>query len=346
MQKLKSALRRAYFLAFTRSLTEAETARSQLRSGIVGAAVVVLALSGTTALYMAPIGKSTYTAELVEAGPIKVGDDVRIAGIPVGNVESLQLQENRVTLQFTVDKSVFVGDQSTLNIRMLTIVGGNYVALSPAGAEPLGDTTIPSHRVKLPYSLAQVFQDAAKPLREVDGATVRKNFASLEESLEVGPDGIRRSVDAVDSLIEILIKQREDVSRTLSIADEYLTAINTSKSSVGELMRRIRILETIVLDKRAEIQESLRVLDEALSRIAVIGPHWDDTIKPLLAANLGAARPELLRVDGELEATVRELHVLVASLQQFVGPDGLVLDHSRAEVGKQEVCIPVPGKAC
>lgn len=325
--------------------TEAQAARTQLRMGIIGALVVVLSLVVTGVIYVLPLGKSTHTAELPDAGSIKAGDDVRVAGVPVGTVKSLDLKPDRVMMTFTVDNDVFLGDQSTLDIRMLTIVGGHYVALTPAGTTPLGNKPIPRDHVHLPYSLAQAFQDAATPIRQVDGDTVRQNFAALQTSLEKSPDGLRRAGHAIDSLVDILDKQNQDVSRTLAVADEYLTAINGSKSLLGQLITKISMLETIVIDKQAEIRESLRITDEALSRLAVLGPIWDSTLEPM-ARKLAEAVPELQRLGGKLGDAVANVHNLLERLQHLAGPQGLVVDQSSATVPVPALCIPVPGKEC
>ncbi|MBJ8342129.1 MCE family protein [Antrihabitans sp. YC3-6] len=346
MQQVKTKARNWFQLAANRPIpTEKQSARAQFRLGIVGAALVVLALIGAGVLYALPLGKATYTAELAEAGSVKVGDDIRVAGIPVGTVTSIDLHSNSVTMSFTVDDDVFVGDETTLDIRMLTIVGGHYVALFPAGESPLDDSVIPPDRTRLPYNLARAFQDAAQPIRDVDGNTLRQNFAALQTSLDGSPDGLRRAGNAIDSLVDILVEQNDDVSRTLAIADEYMSAINGSKSLLGELIRRISILETIVIDKRAEIQEALRVTDEALSRLAVLGPHWETTLKPM-AQKLSAAIPELQRLTEKLSGAVDSVRNLLGRLQPLATPDGLVVDQSSSTITAPALCVPVPGKAC
>ena len=171
--------------------TAAESKRRELRMGIIGAALVAALLAAAGLFYVLPLGKSTYIAHMSEAGAIKAGDNVRIAGIPVGEVKSVELDSDDVTMKFTVDDDVFIGDATTLDIKMLTAAGGHYLAVTPVGTKPLGSTPIPADHVHLPYSLMRAFQDAATPIAQVDGNTFRKNLASLEASLTTSPDGLR-----------------------------------------------------------------------------------------------------------------------------------------------------------
>ncbi|MGX1806097.1 MlaD family protein [Nocardia sp. NPDC055321] len=327
--------------------TDEQSARSDLRLGIVGAVVVSLMLIASALFYVLPIGESRYTAMLDEAGSVRAGDDIRIAGISVGTVDSIELQDDdRVRMRFTVREEVFVGEQSTLEVKMLTLVGGHYVALTSAGATALGDKAIPAERVRLPYNLAQAFQDAATPLRTIDGDTLRRNLAALHTSIAASPDSLRRAGTAIDSLAGILVKQNEQVSRALTVADEYLTAIDTSKSMVKQLVAKLNLLQTVVIDKQAEIGEALRITDEALSRLAAIGPAWDTTLEPM-ARKLGAALPELQRLGGRLGEAAASVHDMLARLQPLIAPAGeLGLDHSAAVLDLAALCIPVPGRAC
>lgn len=324
----------------------AALARHELRWGIAGAVVVTLALVVSAIIFVLPIGKSTYTAEMSEAGSIKAGDDVRAAGVPVGKVKSVELQSDTVEMKFTVDSDVFLGEETTLDIRMLTVVGGHYVAVNPAGTSALGNRSIPADHVRLPYSLSQVFQDAAAPIADVDGETLRKNFAAVQTSIATSPDGIRRTGNAIESLVDILDKQNDDVSRMLAFVDEYLSAVNTSKSVLGGLITDITQMETIAIDKRAEIKESITIIGEVLSRIAALEPTWQSTLKPM-AYKLAESIPELERLEGKLDGVVASVQDLLSRVQNLVAPQGgVVLDQSAATIAAPTLCIPVPGKGC
>lgn len=313
--------------------------KSQLRLGLIGAAVLGLVLIATGVIYILPLGKATYTAEMSETGSIKAGDDVRIAGVPVGKVTALSLQSDRVAMTFTVEGDIFMGDATTLDIRMLTAAGGHYVAVSPAGTNPLGSKPIPSDHVKLPYSLGRAFQDASKPIAEVDGSTLRKNFATLEASLSGNPDSLRQIGNAMDSFVDLLDRQSKDVSAALAVADEYLRTVDGAKSLLGELITKLNTLETSMGDKRDEIRESLALVARLLSRIAAIEPSWQTRLQPLVQ-KLADAIPQLQSAAQRLDGAVTNVHDIGRKVLQMTSPDGVVPDQSSG------LCIPLPGKVC
>ncbi|MBL1074245.1 MCE family protein [Nocardia sp. 2] len=322
------------------------SARRELGFGLFGAIALTVVLVAAGLIYVLPIGKSTYTADLSEARSVDVGDEVRIAGIGVGTVKSLTLLPDRVRMTFTVRDNVTLGDLTTLEVRMLTVVGGHYVAAFPAGDRPLGEQIIPAERVRLPYSLIRTLQDAAAPIAEVDGDRLRANFAALQESLSGSPDALRRMGNAVETLVGILDRQNADISRALTVTNEYLTAIDTNVSLLGVFVRKIGELETRGLAKKAEIAEALLVTAQLLSRIAAVEPAWKESLEPL-ADKLAEAVPQLEDLGRRLDQSLTWLGELATRLRAAVTPEGgVTVDQSAVTLSATQVCIPLPGRAC
>ncbi|MFC9897399.1 MlaD family protein [Nocardia sp. NPDC127579] len=330
-----------------RVLDEAGKRRREVRLGLLGVLLLVLGMIAAGALYVVPFGKTTYTAELSEAQSVKTGDDVRLAGVSVGSVTGLELKPDRVVMSFTVDNDVFVGDQSSLDVRMLTVVGGHYVALFPAGDKPLGDTAIPADRVRLPYSLMQTFQDATTPLDRIDGATLRENLAALNRSVDSAPDALRTTLDTVGGYIDAIDRQRTQVSNAISVASEYVRLYDGAKSDLKRLMDNANQLETVLLAKRAEMREAVGLLNGVVQRLALLAPSWDETLKPK-AQQLADALPRLDELGGRLDPMIASAHALTDKLRELVIPEGgLVIDQSGDTVpAPAGLCVPLPGKEC
>lgn len=347
MQPLISRLRKRIRLAGDRPVADDRSMRRrELRLGLIGATAVVLVLAVCGVLYVMPPGRAEYGADMTEAGAIRAGEDIRMAGITVGTVKSLELHDDRVHMTFTVDSNVFVGDQSTLDIRMLTIAGGHYVALTSAGSKPLRQKVIARDRVRLPYTLGQAFQDAVTPIREVNGDTLRQNLGELQTALVRSPDGLRQLGRAVDSIVDILDRQNADVSRALTVSQEYLTAISSNTALYGRLSRELSLTTDILVGNRAELRVSLDLLERMLSRLAATEPAYDQTFKPVLD-KLGEAVPELERLTGRLDGVLASVEHLGQQLQQIAGgPSGPTVDRSATTVPAPALCIPVPGRSC
>ncbi|MEC3958395.1 MlaD family protein [Nocardia sp. CDC153] len=317
--------------------------RDDIRWGIAGLAVVVLLVIAIGAVYATgTTPEHTYRADLSQAGTIRTGDDVRVAGIPVGKVKSLTLLADRVRMEFSVAADTFVGDQSTLDVRMLTVVGGYYLALTPAGAKPLGDSVIPQDRVQLPYSLTRAFQDAIDPVAKIDGGMLRQDLAAVSQSVGGSPDSVRAALHAAGDLVGILDKQNADISRTLSMADEYLSALDANSDVLARLMNTFGTLEELIRNNKVVVSQALRDLAAVATDFTPLGRAWDNGLKDR-AQTLADAIPTLSELGDRLGTLLDSVRGLEQRLRPLLPAGGGVsVDQSGASVPVASVCVPVP----
>ena len=151
------------------SLKSMRLLRSPVAWGVAAMAfATVVALVVAYVYYNTP-GKSQIVSFYTDdANSIRVGDEVRMAGIKVGTVTELSLEPSQVLVKATINDNAFVGDQSQVDVRMLTVVGGYYVNLASMGSNPLGAQAIPLARVTMPYSLVRALTDTTKITDNVD----------------------------------------------------------------------------------------------------------------------------------------------------------------------------------
>jgi phospholipid/cholesterol/gamma-HCH transport system substrate-binding protein len=111
---------------------------------ILGAIVAVVAI-GFFAFAAAQAGQTggaggyQLRADFQRVDGVGVGSDVRISGVKVGVVRSVSLDPEtfNAVLMLAVDNGVQVLDDSTARIATDGLLGGGYVAIEPAGLDPL-----------------------------------------------------------------------------------------------------------------------------------------------------------------------------------------------------------------
>ncbi|MFD6102853.1 MCE family protein, partial [Nocardia salmonicida] len=248
--------------------------------------------------------------------------------------------------EFTVAEDVFLGDQTTLDIRMLTFVGGYYVAVLPAGTKPLGAAVIPMERVIVPYNLTKAFQDAVEPVRRIDGSVFRRDLAALSTAIDKSPDAVRSTVRAAGDVVAILDEQNADISRALSIADEYLTALDANADVLADLIVTLGTLEQIIQTNKVQVAESLYDLAVILQDLTPLGRAWDASIKER-AQPLADAVPALEQLGGRLGALLDAVRAFEQRLLPLMPAGGGVsVDQSGATIQLPAVCVPLPGGGC
>lgn len=159
----------------------------------VGAAayiLIALMAIGIGVVYLRPPGRQTVAFDISDAAAVKPGIEVRAAGVHVGKVETVDLHNDSVRVKLSIDHAVYVGDQSTVELRMLTAAGGYYVNLISAGPEPLGAKVIPTAQARPPYQLTELLADSAEKVQQIDPAQLGAGLDQLASGLEHNPGAL------------------------------------------------------------------------------------------------------------------------------------------------------------
>lgn len=95
------------------------------------------------------------TARFDRVGDLKQGDDVRLAGIKVGSVESTRLDPKtfQAVITLNIEPDVKLPTDTAAEVSLNGLLGGSYVLLTPGGDEknipPGGEITVTQGAVNL-----------------------------------------------------------------------------------------------------------------------------------------------------------------------------------------------------
>jgi phospholipid/cholesterol/gamma-HCH transport system substrate-binding protein len=243
----------------------AMAARSR-RHGVIGILVVVVALLATVGAYFNPAGKNGYTAHASTSGGVRGGDQIRIAGVGVGEVTSVRLARNVVEIKFDVKRSVDVGSESTLDIRLLTPVGGHYVALEPRGAVPLGHNVIPPQRVKAAFETTDLLQAVTPLVKDINGQVLHDTLAEVAKAANNYPNALRDIVQSANELTTFLGKMTYDLHRGLGFVNDTVSALTGERQKLIALIEQLALVGQTYTAKSVDIIEFFGLLSE-LTRI-------------------------------------------------------------------------------
>jgi len=107
--------------------------RDPFKLGLVTIAVgaVIAVLVGVVSFVS--FGTRSYTAVLAQTAGLRSGEDVEVYGVPKGEVKSVKLAGDTVEVRFVLDKDIDLGDRSTAAVKVATLLGTHYLAVTPAG---------------------------------------------------------------------------------------------------------------------------------------------------------------------------------------------------------------------
>lgn len=127
---------------------------SESRSGTKVAifTVVMLVILGGLVVIFGQLrfsSTATYHAEFASVSRLQGGQDVRIAGVPVGSVKSISIRGDHADVVFSVDKQYQIYTSTRAVIRYQDLVGARYLEITSGPGElrrlPPGGTIARSH---------------------------------------------------------------------------------------------------------------------------------------------------------------------------------------------------------
>ena len=255
-------------------------------------------------------GGTVYKAQFSEAAGLQADDPVRVAGVKVGEVEGLSLEDGAVTVEFRV-KDAFVGDRSEAAIKIETVLGAKYVALVPRGSEPLDpDERIPLDRTASPYDVVEAFADLSSTVQDIDTAQLASSFEVLAETFSETPEEVRTSLQGLARLSDT-IASRDAQLRELLAATRQVTDVLADRS--GEFNQLILDSNTLL----QEVQERRELIDSILTSTQELARQ----LSGLVADNREALTPalqQLSRVTDILSRNRAALAETVNELAPFV----------------------------
>ena len=322
------------------ALDERATASRNRRNGIVGLVVIVAALAATAMAYLNPTDQNGYTAHLANSGGVRVGDQVRIAGIPVGKVTSIRLDAAVVEMKFDVERSVVVGSESTLDVKLLTPLGGHYVALDPKGVIPLGRNVIPPQRVTLPFEVNDIIQAATPLIKEVNGQVIHDTFTEVANAANKYPDAIRDLLRSANALTTSMSKSTNDFHRSLDFANNGLRAMVAGRKQLITLVEQLDILGRAYTSKAVDIVEFFGLLNELSRILDRVTVFYGREIAPIVngledITDTLVAHPD--RWGQALDGLGQSLSIVMPMLSG----NGVVIDqHKQRLAPGQDLCLP------
>ena len=266
--------------------------RNPVVIGAVGIGVIVAMLLLAFNIDSLPLlaGRS-YSAALSEAGGLKTGDDVRIAGVKVGKVSGVDLDGDHVRVDFRVGRSTHLGRETSASVRIKTILGQKFLALEPAGSGELHE--IPLSRTTPAYDVVEAFSDLATTTDSIDTNQLATALDTVATTFRDSPADVRAAVDGLGRL-----------SRTIASRDEQLRELLEHANGVTSVLAaRNQELVTLLSDGDVLLQE-LRKRREDIHTLLVSTVTLSQQLTGLVRDNRAAIRPALQNL-GNVLATLK-----------------------------------------
>src|SRR4051812_37437369 len=281
--------------------------RSPLPIGIAGLATVAL-LAALAFNLQHFSGGTTYSAAFSEAAGLKPGEEVRIAGVKVGKIESVGLEDDHVKVTFTSGRPFGTGTRAQIKIK--TLLGSHYLALEPKGpGHQSPHREIPVTRTTAPYDVVPALQDASAQLAKIDTKQLAKSFDTLSQTMQGSSANVRGTLAGL-----------QKISRAVASRDDELGQLLQHSNNVTKLLAdRSGDLAALVNDGGLLLQEinaRRQVISQLLTGTVSLSQQISSTIDEN-RANIGPTLKNLHRVVNILNANQQNLDKSFKAMAPF-----------------------------
>ena len=303
--------------------------------GAVG--LVLLGVLMTGAFYVSDLpiigGGTQYSAEFADVGGLKTGDDVRVAGLKVGQVTGIGLDHGQVKVSFRV-KHAFVGNQSTVSINVKTLLGAMYLAVDSTGErrQQPGDT-IPQARTTSPYDITTALASLSTTVSKIDTATLAKSFDVLAQAASGTSKSIKPLLTGLAGAARLVADNDAQLRALLSSAKAVSAVLAEQQAAVSSILRDGSSLLAVLNDRRGAIDTLLSSTASLAVQLSGLVADNQASLAPALT-NLGQVIAILQANKTSIDAALTELAPYFRYLTNASGNgpwiDGYVWNATRA----------------
>ena len=246
--------------------------RNKVWLGAVAVGVVVVLIGALLLVQAADVGYRKVTAQFLQAAALRPGNPVTVAGIPVGEVLSMELAGDHVEAELTVRNDVALGEDSRAVIKVTTILGSRYLALQPAGDGSLPDDTLDLSHTEVPYDLQEALTDVTTTFEQVDSDKFAETLDILGRQLQGLPPVVPQAMANTHTLATIIAERRDQLGSLLETTETVSSTLRRQQANIASMVRQGNDLVGEFVMRRASfhaLMDSITNLVQTLSDIII-----------------------------------------------------------------------------
>ncbi len=250
-------------------------------------AFVTLVTFGTLAATIANISfgdRSTYTAVFSDVTGLAKGQDVRIAGVRVGEITKIGIDKDRTSavVDFSAARSSVLTRGTIATIKYRNLVGERYLALSqgpgPATVLRDGDMLARDHAHSA-LDLTVLFNGFKPLFAALSPKDVNDLSAEIISVLQGEGGNINSLLTHTASLTSTLADRDQVIGRTITNLNAVLGTVDSHDKALGDLLDQLQRFVSGLAGDRAAIGSSLTNINNVAGQTADLLANGRPAIK-------------------------------------------------------------------
>jgi phospholipid/cholesterol/gamma-HCH transport system substrate-binding protein len=255
----------------------------KLRTGrdriVFGAGVAILAaalVTGGVLIYQANHPAKQITAYFRATIGVYPGSSVRVLGVTIGKVNTVQPEGTQVKVTMTVDGNVPIPAGARAVVISASVVSDRYVQLTPAytsGPQLAGGATIPISRTAVPVEVDQIYASLAKLSAALGPNGLNKNGALNDlirtSAANLAGNGayLHSMITQFSALSKTLGGSAYNLYATIAYLQQFTSMLKANDGQVRLAEQQLASVSGFLASDRQDLAAALNQLATALGQV-------------------------------------------------------------------------------
>jgi phospholipid/cholesterol/gamma-HCH transport system substrate-binding protein len=247
-----------------------------LTRGFTIAIVLALVVAGGLWWTLKDAGRTHLTAYFAGTVGLYVGNSVRMLGVEMGTVTSVQPMGNQVKVDLEYDRKVPVPANAQALIVAPSLVSDRYIQLAPAytGGPKISDgAVIPLSRTQVPLEVDDLYASLSRVSESLgpNGANKNGALSDLLNTAAANFDGNGQALnDTITKLSQAagtLADNKNDLFATITNLGQFSTTLANSDGQVRKFESQLADVSGFLSDERGNLAATVQQLSTTLASV-------------------------------------------------------------------------------
>ena len=303
----------------------------------------------------------TLTASFPRAVSVFPSSDVRVLGLPAGEVTEVEIAGDQVVITMEIPEDIAVPVDATAQIVPQSLIGERYIQITPAfrnGMEAAEDGDEIARTIT-PVEPDEALASIKEFLDSLDPEGLGDLVDNLDEGLRDNGEALNDTLGSLSTLVATFAENDDVLVRIVESFDQLTATLVTREAQLGEVLDAFAEASQVLADERENIGALVAGLaDLSQSGLRLVGEH-----SGALRQDIQTLADAAATIDANLSSVTLLLEggdLLSTGILGAFNPEARAIDLRNnfsplvtdvvdvllGQLGLPPICLPVPVLDC
>ncbi|MDT7724084.1 MAG: phospholipid/cholesterol/gamma-HCH transport system substrate-binding protein [Actinomycetota bacterium] len=247
-----------------------------LTRGFTVAIVLALVVAGVLWWTLTDGNRNHLTAYFAGTVGLYKGNSVRMLGVEIGTVDSVEPMGKQVKVDFSYDRSVGVPADAQALIISPSLVSDRYIQLAPAftgGPRMTNNAVIPLNRTQVPLEVDDLYASLARVSESLGPNGANKNGAlsdllnTAAANLDGNGQALNDTITKLSQAAGTLSGNKDDLFATITNLGQFSTTLANSDGQVRKFEQQLADVSGFLSGERQNLAATVQQLGTTLTAV-------------------------------------------------------------------------------